>query len=783
MAKKSKKAEILAKHGFSNTPEGERAFYEMFPTEDSYKKAFGGVPHNNEYIVPEIFYQAGGANIYTEKKMNPQQWDQFNKQRGFAPMLQNVGQQKSNNPAAGNQYQSYYDPTKGAPKLDPGSSQYKYSPGQLHDYGYKEPIQQSPQRTGYIPFGQDTTGPKGYTKAGDTSGQQYEFRGGDYHPIQQPVMAGDPMKQPVQATFNSGGISFVEPNIYPMQMGGDPSISSITEMPDIKTTFKHIVQKKFGGNQLPQGKDPQSVGKERTGTLLKYIQNNTINAIANEEAEAAQQYMQMGGLPGYNPFQSQDMNYFGYNPNMHNQNMFNQNAMQGQNGMMNNFSNFAGATSNFLGSQYYAQDGGGMSEYKDEGPHVDKYKQYLALQKEFGDRGKQPSHGDPYFPMNYRSKMTVDPSQLSNFMRQYNQGDNKLTNVSVTPEYGLLGRVAPRLFGPKKINYSLGYNGYTGSQQDQNQRPATSIPNKSESSQSWEQRWNKDTREEMNKGNNPDRDVPKRLLHDKSNYPDFYKKIRRDSRDTIPVEHRPGAYDPNYDGPDAQGFEGNPDVNSDMAFPMKAYGGMYNYGGIPYAQAGINVGVNPGNDWQQAASYFKQPGLNSSSVSKDPTKIQDNPFTPITSGMSSDQLNQGKQKDPFGLDLTASRHYDQEAGVNWGIAGANALGSVFDFKNNQQELQKYKSLQGADAQFYAAGAGNRGDYDVNSGMFRPNQHVPVQNPGYNSGNIGSPYMSQYGSFMQDGGTPGNYDEGDEAYMSQDEIDEFLRNGGQIDYLD
>jgi hypothetical protein len=108
-----------------------------------------------------------------------------------------------------------------------------------------------------------------------------------------------------------------------------------------------------------------------------------------------------------------------------------------------------------------------------------------------------------------------------------------------------------------------------------------------------------------------------------------------------------------------------------------------------------------------------------------------------------------------------------EPEVNWGIAGMNAISSMFEQGQARKNEAKYKSMQGADNQFYAQPAGNRGDYDQ-FGNIRPNQKVPVQFAGQNFGQMGSPYQFQ---------------EGGEYYMSDDEINAIMQDGGEIDFLD
>lgn len=98
--------------------------------------------------------------------------------------------------------------------------------------------------------------------------------------------------------------------------------------------------------------------------------------------------------------------------------------------------------------------------------------------------------------------------------------------------------------------------------------------------------------------------------------------------------------------------------------------------------------------------------------------------------------------------------------INWmsmmpdGIDAANQILNTMDFVSSRLEARQNKKQEKAnkwrfsgDANFVAKPqtSSSRGDYDVNSGMFRPDQYVPVQFRGNNMGNVGSPYYTaQYG---------------------------------------
>ena len=109
---------------------------------------------------------------------------------------------------------------------------------------------------------------------------------------------------------------------------------------------------------------------------------------------------------------------------------------------------------------------------------------------------------------------------------------------------------------------------------------------------------------------------------------------------------------------------------------------------------------------------------------------------------------------------------DPQTALNIGNAAANTgLGMIERFqdaKANNKQLARYMSdnLNASEAHT------NRGTYDTNSGLFRPDQ-------------MGFTGVAAYGGMFEYGGS---YQEGGEAYMTQDEIDDFIANGGELEYL-
>lgn len=160
-------------------PPGPVGFYEeggiaypQLPTEDVFFSAYpwmptyamGGLPGGaNEMYMPCMecggymedggMYEKGGpygTDVYTEKKMNPAQWEQFNVKRGYQEIPSEISKDPS---VSGMRYKEYYNPAE-YQKTDTGFSKvgapagYDYNKDTSYkpivSYGYKEPVTNKP---------------------------------------------------------------------------------------------------------------------------------------------------------------------------------------------------------------------------------------------------------------------------------------------------------------------------------------------------------------------------------------------------------------------------------------------------------------------------------------------------------------------------------------------------------------------------------------------------------------------------------------------------------------
>ena len=163
------------------------------------------------------------------------------------------------------------------------------------------------------------------------------------------------------------------------------------------------------------------------------------------------------------------------------------------------------------------------------------------------------------------------------------------------------------------------------------------------------------------------------------------------------------------------------------------------------------------------------------------------------------EANMDKNKQLVGIDYKKKRrNVDTEAGVNVFNAGVRGFTGILNRADqNARERQMYDEFN-SDGNYASQGTKHRGDWvDLGSqmGQFRFDQ-MGQDRSGFSS-------YGKYGGFMQDGGEMGylpdedystdnyyepeddygpDYNEGDEVYMTDDDIRQFMAKGGQIEYL-
>jgi hypothetical protein len=134
------------------------------------------------------------------------------------------------------------------------------------------------------------------------------------------------------------------------------------------------------------------------------------------------------------------------------------------------------------------------------------------------------------------------------------------------------------------------------------------------------------------------------------------------------------------------------------------------------------------------------------------------------------QAEANYQPDEYTVDYKSkSRVNDTQGALNSFNAAARGVTGIIDrLAGRKQEAQMYDNLN-ADNLYASDPSRDRGDYDTNTGLYRPDE----QGQSWNS------RSAQYGgSIYEEGG----YVEGQEIYMTDDELDEFLANGGEVEYI-
>ena len=112
---------------------------------------------------------------------------------------------------------------------------------------------------------------------------------------------------------------------------------------------------------------------------------------------------------------------------------------------------------------------------------------------------------------------------------------------------------------------------------------------------------------------------------------------------------------------------------------------------------------------------------------------------------------------------------DRQGALNsFNAAARGATGIIDRLAGRKQEAQMYDNLN-ADNLYASDPSRDRGDYDTNSGLYRPDE----EGQSWNS------RSAQYGGSMYE---EGGYVEGQEVYMTDDELEEFLANGGEVEYI-
>ena len=120
----------------------------------------------------------------------------------------------------------------------------------------------------------------------------------------------------------------------------------------------------------------------------------------------------------------------------------------------------------------------------------------------------------------------------------------------------------------------------------------------------------------------------------------------------------------------------------------------------------------------------------------------------------------------YSMKFKDKTNIDGEAAVNVFNAGVSGITGLINRKDDRMnQMRMYDNLT-ADNLYASDPSLDRGDTDTNTGLYRPDE----------MGQTWNSRSKQYGGAMDD------YTEGDEVFMTEDELDNFLANGGEVEYI-
>lgn len=153
--------------------------------------------------------------------------------------------------------------------------------------------------------------------------------------------------------------------------------------------------------------------------------------------------------------------------------------------------------------------------------------------------------------------------------------------------------------------------------------------------------------------------------------------------------------------------------------------------------------------------------------------MSNDPEEMIVQGQQSHQIK--KTYEPEGdvtLDFKTKAAVDPQAYLLTGNAAARgALGMIDRFQNRRREREMYNNLT-SDNLYAGDTSRDRGDYDTNSGLYRPDE----------MGQTWNSRSKQFGGQNDYLNEDPDYVDGDEVYMTEDQIQDFLARGGEIEYI-
>ena len=521
---------------------------------------------------------------------------------------------------------------------------------------------------------------------------------------------------------------------------------------------KMKANRKTGGDLTSQGGN-QNFLDGRNSTYLNYIKNNVLKNMHQEESQKVMNaFMQMenqmpqvdmGYGSGYMQMGGYQQSFDAINPqNAALQNMYSQQMQQHQDQRAKDQAAFRQANVDLFNLPE-AADG------QQTNPNASDLLHQFA--EEFGPTSRRT--GLPLFPANMSPYYKIgkeDAAELAGIPKGF-----KMEGLEVTPKYGLLGRTKLGKYmgiGPKSIHYKFtGKRGYM---------PGEPQPDENFKQQAARQAQAKQIDNIMKASASQYGPAP-------------------EGTTAAPVPYMPAMIKPGYDASGKllnQKFPGlGPSViPASSQFSTLAYGGMPEYqGSILGSQTGNPIQLGDTTNQYSFIGVPTTPTPQSAGLTN-PMAIATADESKNSAYVQGPQVQYDPTKDKSQEDVTVEGDIKRKwQGVGqtigqYAVPAINKLSGLLEQKDYLKAKKKLEQSMLADNTFMTSpmNAKNRGDYDPNTGMFRPDQKVPVQFPGY----------AQWGGFntFADGGS---YEEGEELDLSPEEIEELRQQGYEIEYLD
>lgn len=243
-------------------------------------------------------------------------------------------------------------------------------------------------------------------------------------------------------------------------------------------------------------------------------------------------------------------------------------------------------------------------------------------------------------------------------------------------------------------------------------------------------------------------------------------EIAKGNRSTARDERRAERYfeDKKQYGGDLERFM--PRAQTGMQSPVVYTNNPAMQGMTDVDMISLNQGIQGAAPSTSFNTGFEGANMPTRDQSKDPKQYTIDP-TQIGS-QQAENVYQGPEED-ITMDFKTKNAFDPEAALNTINAGVSGITGLINRRSNKAaEAKAYENLT-ADNLYAADPSKDRGDYESNTGLYRPDE----------MGQTWNSRSAKYGGNMyQEGGMV----EGDEVFMTDEEIEEFLANGGDLEFI-